>query len=302
MRIRFQWLLGAMIALSSLSAWAQLHPAATPAPDPAAQQTPAPVEGVMLPDQKFEQVRLDDILDFLKDKIPGFNSVVVRGPGVPDDYPTIPTLTAKNVTVGQFLEFLKSSYPGVEIQRIDGPAAPLYVIRVGSASFNPGLFGGPPGVGGGGVPLPGDGPTQIQIYRLSDIVTSIAATKTDNGDHAKEALDDVLSLIQSSMEQTDEKVPPTMKIHPATQTLLFKGNRAQIVVIQQVLEALQPTPDDLKNIKNAQVGNTNLENSLKLTVSTLAAEREEKALLTHENAELEKKLEALQSSTTKPTK
>ena len=89
-------------------------------------------------------VPLGDMIDMLRDKVAGFNALIVRADGVASDYPTLPGMKLKNVTLGQFLQLLRASVPGLETQRIDGPQGPLYVIRINSSVGTP-PFGGPPG-------------------------------------------------------------------------------------------------------------------------------------------------------------
>jgi hypothetical protein len=223
------------------------------APPPAAPETPKEVvpavELQVIPGDKIGGVSLDDMLDYLKDKVPGFNSTVVRPQGMSNDYPMMPQMTLKNVTVGQFLELLRTSFPGVTVTRIDnkGPAgAPLYVVRV--ISEQRGSFGMPPGAGGfpgmpggvGGIPTPVAPAIRpiVKVYRLTEIVANL------NGD-PKKSMDDVLSLLQAALDQTDKHGDqPLLKLHQPTQTLVFKGMPDQQEVLEQVLDSLRPKESD----------------------------------------------------------
>jgi hypothetical protein len=247
-----------------------------------AAPAPAPVEGEMLPGEKFDNVRLDDFLDYLKQKVTGsggFNSVIVRAPGVPTDYPTLPSMTTKNVTIGQFLEFVKTSYPGVDIKRIDGPTAPLYVIRIENAEGQ--IAAGPPVT-----PGPDPTATQVMVFPLGKVIGSVVARMPSAGgaDDQKKALDEVLSLVEAAMKEQSGGAPPTLQVHEATQTLLFKGTAAQLSVLVQVLQTLQPTGDDLNNLNNNNV---------------LRAEARQ---VMQENNDLKLQLNALKRATTQPQK
>jgi hypothetical protein len=219
---------------------------------------PAPkIESQLMPGEKFEDIQLSEVLTFMHEKLPEFNSVIVRSPGVDPNYPTLPQMSVKNVTIGQFLEFLKVSFPGVDIQRISGPAGPLYVVKVTAGpmdrpQFHAGMFPGaaaPPGGGfapGGFAPMPGQpGQPQnvVQVYRLTDIVGSLLATRpADQGD-PRPALADILSLVQSALEESGEKEKVVLKVHEQTQTLLFRGSMAKQAVLEQVLNTLRPAHD-----------------------------------------------------------
>src|SRR5262245_54537692 len=88
------------------------------------------IEGQPMPAERIEApTSLDRELEAIRAALPNFNSVVVRDADVSPEYPALPPMTLKNVTVGQFLQFVQASYPGVECRRIDGPAGSLFAIR-----------------------------------------------------------------------------------------------------------------------------------------------------------------------------
>jgi hypothetical protein len=229
------------------------HPPDVPAPK---------IESQLVPGEKFEDLPLAEVLQFIHEKMPEFNSVVVRAPGVKEEYPIIPRMSVKNVTIGQFLEFLRTSFPGVEIQRIEGQAGPLYVVKVTSGPMDqPNFPGVPPGFGGGvpGLPMagafpaggmppqPGPPGNVVQVYRLNDIVASLIAGKEgDPRDRSRGALTDILSLVQSALEESGEKENVVLKVHEQTQTMLFKGSPFKQAVLEQVLNTLRPTQDPIQ--------------------------------------------------------
>ncbi len=204
---------------------------------------PTSLESRPMPMDRIEKpVSLDDELAAIRAEIPDFNSVVVREPNIPKDYPTLPTMTLKNVTVGQFLQFVQASYPAVQIIRIDGLSGQLYSIRVRMEGL---------GGGGGGFFAQGTAvdPNRLHLYRLNEVVKSLAdekAGKTRDGkpitqdDAVKEATNDVLSLLQAALDQTDQDGPSVLKIHEPTLTLMFKGSRAKQEVLEEALTSLQP--------------------------------------------------------------
>jgi hypothetical protein len=222
-------------------------------------EPPPKVESQAMPGEKFENTPLDEVLQFIHDKVPEFNSVVVRSPGVQAGYPVIPGMSVKNVSIGQFLEFLEVSFPGVNIQRIKGPTGPLYVIKVTAGPMDqpnfadfPGGFA--PGFGGGmpGAPMPGPAvpPGQPQnvvvVYRLNDIVASLVAGKEGGRELQRNALTDILSLVQSALEESGEKEQVVLKVHESTQTLLFRGSPMKQAVLEQVLTTLRPAQDPIQ--------------------------------------------------------
>ena len=97
-----------------------LAPAQTPAPGPTPKAATGAIEDRVLPELKFESVPLAEALQFLRDAVPGFNGTIVRAPGVDPNYPTLPKIALKNVTLGQFMDLVRASFPGLDIALIDG--------------------------------------------------------------------------------------------------------------------------------------------------------------------------------------
>jgi len=218
-------------------------PANTPAEIPEAAQK---LEDTIVPDISVTgSTDLDTMIRQLRDKVAGFNVVIVRGEGVPNDYPTLPTIQTKNVTVGQFLQFLKTSFAGVNTQRIDGPNGPLYVIKIDAVprvpANSPGLpryYGTPPEPPA----APADDQPHVRVYYLADILASL----DPSGQNQQETLNDVASLISQALEEVDEKLPSEIKIHAATCTLIFKGGPQKMAVLDQLLQTLTPKNDPEK--------------------------------------------------------
>jgi hypothetical protein len=80
---------------------------------------PATLESRLMPMDRIERpIPLEDPLAAPRSAIPDFNSVVVRDDGVPQQYPTLPVMTLKNVTLGQFPQFVQASFPSAQILRV----------------------------------------------------------------------------------------------------------------------------------------------------------------------------------------
>ena len=305
MTLRSGWLAAVLCGMLGAAAWGQAAPGAFgppgmpggyPGAPAAAKPEPAAVEAVAMPDSKFSDSKLDDVLDFMKEKIPGFNAVIIRSPGASPDYPTVPHLTTKDLTVGQFLEFVKTAFPGVQIQRIDGPTTPLFVIRIQNMGGpGPNTFGFAPGPA-----QPTTEPTLVWVYRLNDVVNGLANAEagTNGKSDVKKATDDILSLIQAAMEQCDPKNPPVLKIHDATQTLLFKGTGKQKEVLDQVLMTLQPNEND-QQLKKQQERQMENETAFSERIDSL---KNQLTQLSEENVNLRKQLKIADPATTQPQK
>ena len=131
MNVRSSLMTGLLMLAAGISACGQTisHLQDSRAPVGAAPRLPTTLptlEAEAMPMERIgSSTSLDDQLAEIRKALPEFNSVVVRDPGVPADYPMLPAMTLKNVTLGQFLQFIQASYPVVQIIRIDGSAGAL---------------------------------------------------------------------------------------------------------------------------------------------------------------------------------
>jgi hypothetical protein len=190
---------------------------------PDLEKQPMPTESIDKP------VLLDDELRAIHDAIPAFIWVTNRDGYAAADYPTLPRMTLKNVTVGQFLQYVQTAFPGVQCLRIDGPNGPLYSIRI---SGNPN----------------GAHNNHVRLYRLSEIINAQADEEAakdkdvskSRDDRVKAATNDVLSLLQAALDQTDPDGAMSLKIHEPTLTLMFKGSLAKQEVLEEALQTLTP--------------------------------------------------------------
>jgi hypothetical protein len=204
-------------------------------PMPAPTTEPIEIEDRLI-STRFENMRLEEVLDWIRGRVPGFNAVIVREPGVPEDYPTLPqNMELTNVTIGQFLAFLREAFANVSVKRIDGPPAPLYVIRIDA-----------PAPGGAVIQSPAEPPLTVRVYRLKEITDalisqsqSVTTRAADEATTRTQAISHVLSVVQAALDQAGEKTQPVLKVHEPTMTLIFKGTESQQDVLEEVLRALQ---------------------------------------------------------------
>jgi hypothetical protein len=220
--------------------------AAPPVPYNLARSTPT-IESAMMPGDRIDKpMLLDDQLEALRAALPNFNSVIVRDPGVAADYPMLPAMTLKNVTVGQFLQFVAASFPGVQFRQIDGPAGSLYAFRIrleDEAIRRAQLE---------------QEKKRVRLFRLNEYITSLADASPDKEkpreQRIKEATSQVLSLLQAALEQTEGEGPTVVQIHEPTLTLLFKGSSAKQLVLEEALSTLQPQASRSYRVSSARPG------------------------------------------------
>jgi hypothetical protein len=201
----------------------------------------------VLPKVDFNNVPVEDVVQFLQDVDGKFRAVVVRK-GVRTGPPV--TMKLQNVTVRQILDVLTTAYEGVELHPVDGPTGPIFVV-----TLRPPNPGGEPGVAG-----PADGGQGVRVYRLAGIIEAMLngggwEPKGDRpnrdgqrppplaaGDRAKyttAAMNDVLSLIKATLQLTDAGEAPTLQVHEETQTLIFRGTPAQQAAVEDVMLAME---------------------------------------------------------------
>ncbi len=62
-------------------------------------------------------------------------------------------------------------------------------------------------------------------------------------------MNNILSLVQAALEAQGSTTNVLMKVHEATETLIFRGNLEQTEAVQQVLAALEPTKMEAERAK-----------------------------------------------------
>jgi hypothetical protein len=218
-------------------------PAARAASPPEAAQGAVPSgrghsdEDAPMPMDRIERpTLLDTQIEAIRAAVPGFNAVILRSSGVAPNYPTLPPMQLKNVTIGQFMRFVQEAFPPVDVSPVDGPNGTLYAIRVqgdDEAERRSKMA---------------EQANRVRLFRLTDIVRAMAAEMPGRGsastrpeeERIKEATNHVLSLLQIAIEQADAGAPYSLKIHEPTLTLLFKGSAEQKAVLEDALATLDP--------------------------------------------------------------
>ena len=208
--------------------------AAGPGGGPAGSTPPAQavVAERRIGELRLEQTSLREVIQTLRKMDPGFQAVLAFDQGVPTDEPVIGELRLTNVTAGQVLEAISEAYPEVRItQRGDRPDSPIWSVRV--TNIYPQKMVPPPE------------PQQARVFRLHE---TISAMLQDRGTtDRKEARAAVLSMLETALRaeqggKKGEASEPVLQFHEPTETLIFRGARSQVVMVDQALEALQPKP------------------------------------------------------------
>jgi hypothetical protein len=200
---------------------------------PAPTESEQKLENTVLPDVSIGKASLNEVVDVLRKMVPTWNVVIIRKGGLPADYPIVPAMQIKNATLGQVLVLLRSSNNGVNIQPIDGPNGPLYVIHVDPVED-------PVTVASGVVIHSG---VSVKVYYLSDVLLGMET----HGKSQLQAMDDLASLISQTLDEDDEKLPSEIKIHAATNVLIFKGGPEKMEVLDQLIQSLTPSPEQISD-------------------------------------------------------
>jgi hypothetical protein len=235
--------------------------AAGAAPAVASSQPHDPSIPMLLPEVNVKDVPLPDLIDYLRDIDPAFQAVIAYDPGAKLGEPRIQELRLKNVSAESVLKLLAQTYPRIALQEVrseTGTGAKIWTVRI-EADPNSLLGHG----SGGGTQLPGGFAPEMEmpggmgqvpgvvtvVHRLREIVDDIAPP---NGGPAerKTALESVLSLVQAALETGGggggggakrQKSPGVeLKLHEATETLIFHGPTEQSGIVAQALETLAP--------------------------------------------------------------
>ncbi len=221
--------------------------AADPAP-PTNALAPAtkPVAPMIIPELNIGAgVKLSDVIDTVRD-LTGTN-IVVANSGALESL-NAPVMHLKRVTVQQVLDLITKAIPDVTTEQADNGENPIYIIHVKSDTPVPpgGGFAGPmpPGIAPMAAPQLDPNHQFVAVFPLRDIVDQ--QMRLQGKPDAKAALDAVLSLLQAAMDQANAGDKASLRVHEATQTLVFKGTAEFQQVLMQTLDALRPTDDEKK--------------------------------------------------------
>jgi hypothetical protein len=192
----------------------------------------------VLPEVSMKDVNFPDLVDFLRDVDPGFQVMVSYAPGVAYGTPRIQDLRLKNVTAEAVLQLLGQAYPQLTISA--APVADregrIWSIRVERDRRADNASGGE---------------ATPSVWRLREAVDELVSNK---GGDRKKALDALLSLVQATLEAIpNEGAPPVIKLHEATETLVFRGTREQALMVHAALDSLRtPRDEELQQAKRRQ--------------------------------------------------
>lgn len=223
----------AVFLAASLPAALAGGPATDRSPGRAAPQAVVDaMEQQVVPDLDAEGITLRDFLALLRDRVPGFQAVV-SAEAIGDL--GLPPIHIKKVTVGQILTLVANLYPDVQVNPLNsGGSAPVYLFTPQRAPVLPG--------------------TRVVAYGLSKLVDRLAARNApaknaaapDQAARAK-ALDEVLTLVKTTLAQSDADERAVLQVHEGTQTILVKGTQSQTESVRNTLNSLEESlgPDPL---------------------------------------------------------
>jgi hypothetical protein len=226
----------------------------------------AKAEPNLIPEITLTGIPFSDVVNYLRDVDPAFQAVVSYAPGVDSSEPVIQDLRLKKVSADSVVEVMAAAYPQLRVAKDE--TARIWIIHV-----EPDPRQRRRDEGGGGEE--GDkGKTYTNVYRLREIVDEmidVAPNGNAKEDARKNALDSVLSLLQAAIEtQGEAKSPAAIKVHPATETLVFKGTSDQANLIDQALANLAPPKEVQQQRSNRTIQNLEGEvENLQLQLQTM---------------------------------
>src|SRR5581483_6652045 len=169
-----------------------------------------------------------DLLQRLRQADPAFQYVAEPGPWLETK---LPQIRLREVTPQDAMMVLAQLVPAVQMRQI---SSKIWVLNGRN-----GQAGGPR--------------TQLSAFGLNEPVERIglknawaavakdqdAPTADQIADGRKQALKQVLSLLESAVTQADPSSQPSLKLHEETEVLLVRGTDAQLNAVSQALTALQ---------------------------------------------------------------
>jgi len=211
-----------------------LSPAATPGTRPAEQTSDSTAPGGQ---QIIRELNLPkgssaaDLLHHLRQLDPAFQYVAEPGPWQDT---LLPEIQLRDVGTTEVMMILSNLVPDLKMQQVTGS---VWVVNSRSR-------------GGSGQQ------TQLSAFGLADSVERIglkeawATVAKDQGTPTadqiaagrKQALQEVLSLLESAVTQADPSFQPSLKLHEGTGVLLVRGTPAQLNAVSEAIRALQSTP------------------------------------------------------------
>jgi hypothetical protein len=218
---------------------------------PAAAKPSGNADNPVLNEIHFRGQNLSEAVEYLRKSCPHFQAVVVSDGEHNTSEVGLPDIDLKNIDLNQLIEVLKQTVPQLAIDRVAGDSGTVFLFRLSTpAAVGSGATGGRGlgpaiGVPSGYVPSVGAAappPPSVQVYRLGPLLPPGEADE-------KKALNDILTLVQAALEAHGSANKALMKVHEATQTLIFRGNAEQTEVVQAALKALEPTSAESERAK-----------------------------------------------------
>jgi len=180
-----------------------------------------------MPTIELSNQPLEKVLNELKQKLPGFEFSISRE-NVPHDAPVLPAMTVENISISQFADLIQQELPGVDISETPSHGrAAMNDMPVFHVNITPHHPAAPP--------------LSVHVFELGEIIAHRAAALKDDvkaEDREHIATNDILSLVQASLDVDGDSKYAEMKIHAPTKTLIFKGTDDQVKIVQNVMQVL----------------------------------------------------------------
>ncbi len=200
----------------------------------------ASIEGFddILPPLSITEASLEDVLVRIKDGLPGFNAIVLREPGVPSDYPKLRNLNVNHITLSQFMVFLDKSFGCLNVTLIPGQGTSgLWVIHVREDQGSQDAKASATAKAGDPMAPPEANANHVSVFPLREVIPEIASHQNDEKYTQKQAMDDILSLLQAALKAEASGTPAEIQVHEATEMLVVKGSAAQVQLVAETLGA-----------------------------------------------------------------
>jgi len=163
----------------------------------------------VLPQVEFDNISVDDAVNSLRDADPTLKVMLAYDPDATAGQ-TI-NIKLKNVTAIDVLSLIHFAYPNIDLIPVQSQTGATMMLLKVHTSPQP-----PPPV------------LRVKIFNLSPIVS------------AGTSLDQVMSLIQAVLDETQSDTKPVLKVHEPTKTLIVRGTIDQLNAVAETINALKP--------------------------------------------------------------
>lgn len=211
----------------------------------------APVQSKPLAEVKLENVPFSEVINKLRELDPSFQVVVAYAPGAERGGPLIQELHVRNVTAQGVLQLLNASYPQLEIQIVHMNSTDMK--GVWSVVVNPDPRS---------ERRRETGERRLtRTHRLRELIDEMKAddTSKDARTRAREAIVSLVeAAVEASMAGETPGATPSIRVHEATEMLVFSGSTQQSELVAFTLATLA-TPRDRKEAEAEKTRVKNLE-------------------------------------------